>query len=229
VVAAALLAGAVYLWHRNGMDRQLALERVRSRIATDLHDDIGASLARIAVMSEAVKDRVNAGDGDSQRMLANIAETSRSLVEGMGDIVWSIDPRHDNVCDVVARLRAFGSDVLETRGIRWTCEEDSSALKEELSPDQRRQLYLIFKEAIHNIARHSQAKSVVLRIQVRDNHLWGEIRDDGRGIRTDRQTGLGIGSMQARAAQLGGVFQIVASGEGGTQVILHFPLSAQKA
>jgi hypothetical protein len=114
-LAAALLAGLVYLWHRISMNRQLALERVRSRIATDLHDDIGASLARIAVMSEAVKDRVNAGDSDSQRMLANIAETSRSLVEGMGDIVWSIDPRDDNVGDVVARLRAFGSDVLETR------------------------------------------------------------------------------------------------------------------
>ena len=214
-----------YTWHRSRLNRQLALERVRSRIATDLHDDIGASLARIAVMSEAMKERVSAADGDSQRMLGQIAEASRTVVEGMSNIVWSIDPRRDNVADVVARLRAFGSDVLEPAGIRWICEDASGGPKKELSPDQRRQMYLIFKEAIHNVARHSGARNVTLRIHVQDNYVYGEIQDDGRGVTSDAGPGLGIGSMTARAGRLGGEFRISARPEGGTRATVRFPLS----
>jgi len=223
-IAVGILLGLAYTWHRSRLNRQLALERVRSRIATDLHDDIGASLARIAVMSEAMKERVSAADGDSQRMLGQIAEASRTVVEGMSNIVWSIDPRRDNVADVVARLRAFGSDVLEPAGIRWICEDASGGPKKELSPDQRRQMYLIFKEAIHNVARHSGARNVTLRIHVQDNYVYGEIQDDGRGVTSDAGPGLGIGSMTARAGRLGGEFRVSAGPEGGRRATVRFRL-----
>jgi signal transduction histidine kinase len=206
------------------MERQLALERVRSRIATDLHDDIGASLSRIAVMSEAVKNRVSPEDSDSKRMLAEMAESSRLLVGGMSDIVWSIDPRRDHLGDVVSRLRAFGSDVLEPRGIRWVCEGPSDPLDQTLSPDQRRELYLLFKEAIHNIARHSQARNVFLRITREDSRLSAHIEDDGRGVPFGAKSGLGFASMQGRAARLGGELRIDGRPEGGTRAALSFPL-----
>jgi signal transduction histidine kinase len=180
-------------------------------------------------MSDVVVERVASDDADSRRVLAEVAETAREMIEGMSDIVWSIDPRRDNVGDVVARLRGFGSDVLEPLGIRWTCEDVSGAVKQRLSPDQRRQFYLIFKEAIHNIARHSGAGNVLLRIQVRDKDLWGEIQDDGRGIFPDAPSGLGIGSMQARAARLGGRFRLAPRPGGGTTATLHLPLKPPNA
>jgi two-component sensor histidine kinase len=226
---AGMVLGLGYLGHKLRLERQLAMARVRSGIATDLHDDIGASLSRIAVMTEVVKDRVGKADRDSQRMLGEIAETSRMLVDGMSDIVWSIDPRHDNLADVVARLRAFGSDVLEPRGIHWTCEGPSDALNRALSPDQRRQLYLVFKEAIHNIARHSHAQNVTLRFRVDGDRVWGEIQDDGRGVPANPSGGLGLGSMRQRAERLGGEFQIGAGPEGGTRATLDFPLSSRNA
>jgi signal transduction histidine kinase len=228
-IAAAVAIGLILLWHRISLDRHLALERVRSGIATDLHDDIGASLSRIAVVSEATRERVSATDVDSRRMLADIADTSRTLVDGMSDIVWSIDPRRDNLGDVVARLRAFGSDVLESRGMRWTCEGSAIDARQELSPDQRRQVYLIFKEAIHNIARHSGAGNVTLRIHVRGNRVFGEIKDDGRGIPSDSAGGLGLSSMRARAERLGGVFKIDDRPGGGTRITLAFPLKPGNA
>ena len=224
--AAALILGVGYLGHRTRLDRQLALERVRSRIATDLHDDIGASLSRIAVISEALKHRVSPADGDSQRMLAEMAENSRLLVDGMSDIVWSIDPRRDHLRDVVARLRAFGSDVLEPRGIRWTCEGPSDTMDRSLSPDQRRELYLIFKEAIHNIARHSHAQNVSLRVSIENNYLRANLQDDGRGVPAGIERGLGISSMRARAERLRGKFVIETRPEGGTQAAVEFPLNA---
>lgn len=226
---AGILLGLGFLGHRVRLEARVALERVRSRIATDLHDDIGASLARIAVMSEVVKDRVQASDRDSHHMLGDIAETSRGLVDEMGDIVWSIDPRRDNLADVIARLRAFGSDVLEARGIHWTCDGPSDALGQKLSPDQRRQFYLIFKEAIHNIAQHSEASNVALRIGVEDSRIWAGIEDDGRGFSPDAGQGMGLASMQRRAERLGGDFWIGTRPEGGTKATLEFSLRLRKA
>jgi signal transduction histidine kinase len=205
------------------------MERVRSRIAADLHDDIAASLSRTAMLSEALKIRMSAPDADSQRILTDIAENSRSLIESMGDIVWSIDPRHDHLGDLVARLRAFGFAVLEPRGIRWTFEAAEEALGETLSPDQRRQTFLIFKEAIHNIARHSHATEAVLRVSVEGQWLLGRIEDNGCGCAADVGAGLGIRSMRARAAQLGGLLEVDSQPDRGTRVILRFHLRGRKA
>lgn len=226
---AALLLAAAYFILSLRMERRIALERVRSGIATDLHDDIGASLSRIAVMSEALKSRVSPEDDDSKRMLADMAESSRSLVNGMSDIVWSIDPRRDHVGDVVARLRAFGSDVLEPCGIHWTCEGPSDILDRTLSPNQRRELYLIFKEAIHNIERHAGASNVVLKITCDGNRVSADIQDDGRGVSSGNGSGLGLSSMQARAQRLRGEILISSRSEGGTRASLTFPLKTRNA
>ncbi|MBL8292892.1 MAG: hypothetical protein JNN08_13695 [Bryobacterales bacterium] len=225
----AVLCSLFYLWHRVRLGRQLALEHVRLRIAADLHDDVAASLARTAMLSEVLKMRLRAADGDSQRILADIAENSRSMIESMGDIVWSIDPRHDNLGDVVTRLRAFGFAVLEPCGIRWSFEAAEQALAEKLSADQRRQMFLIFKEAIHNIARHSRASSAALRISVEQQWLVAEITDNGRGCDATGSSGLGFESMRARAAQLGGTFEVAPNPGGGTRASLRFSLETGKS
>lgn len=190
----------------------------------DLHDDIGASLSRIAVMSEAIKTRVKTEDSAATSALGEIAETSRALVNGMSDIVWSIDPRRDCLADLVARLRAFGSGILESRGVRWTCDEVSGAGGYELSLDQRRQIYLICKEAINNIARHSGASMAALRIELRNDHLRADIEDNGCGIQALSSFGLGMQSMQLRARRMGGTVELGRNDAVGVRITLSVPL-----
>src|SRR5438034_2567278 len=112
-LAGALFGFMIYAAYRYRVARLIELERVRMRIATDLHDDIGASLSRMAILSEVVKQRTPTEHQESARMLTDIAESARGLVDAMSDIVWSIDPRRDDLRNVVLRVRQFASDVLE--------------------------------------------------------------------------------------------------------------------
>jgi signal transduction histidine kinase len=223
ITATALTLSLLFLWHRTYLNRRLGLERVRSQIAMDLHDDIGASLSRIAVMSEAIRARMKTADASASSTLGEIAEISRALVDGMSDIVWSVDPGRDHLSDVVTRLRAFGSGILEPKGVCWTCEEISGPGACELSLDQRRQIYLICKEAINNVARHSGASIATLQIELRNSHLRAKIEDNGRGIHK-RAVGLGLQSMRMRAARLGGTIEVSESDASGVSITLSVSL-----
>ncbi len=223
------LAALAYGLHRIQLEGKLALERVRSRIAMDLHDDLGASLARVAVVAEVLKSNVSQSDLESQLMLTDIAATSRRLVEGMGDIVWSIDPRHQQISDTVDRIRDFASGILEAKGIHWPFDAPPRRLTVKLSAGQRRHLFLIFKEGIHNIAKHSQARHARLRLRIEDGGVCGEIEDDGCGIPSGDGRGLGLRSMRERAFELGGALEICPSVPQGTHLILRFPLRSKNA
>ncbi|MBI4469412.1 MAG: hypothetical protein HY650_08845 [Acidobacteria bacterium] len=230
---AALLAGLVaYTLYRHRIVRVLELERVRVRISTDLHDDIGSSLSRIAILSEVVKRQDDSRQAQSAEMLTQIAETSRGLVDTMSDIVWSIDPRRDDLNNLILRISEFAADVLDAKGIAWTFDAPTDPETVRLTPDQRRHLFLIFKEALNNIARHAEASSVRLAITVRDRRLLVEIEDDGRGLRTastpaaepPRNRGHGLDNMRARAAEIGGALAIEANAGRGTRLTLSVPL-----
>jgi signal transduction histidine kinase len=219
----------LFLWHRTNLNRHLGLERVRSQITMDLHDDIGASLSRIAVMSEAIKARLKTGDPDAGSALAEIAETSRALVSGMGDIVWSIDPRRDSLADLVARLRAFRSGILEPKGVQWTCDECPGAGAYELSLDQRRQIYLTCKEAINKVARHSGATIASLRIDIRGHRLFAEIEENGYGIQARANVGLGLESIRLRTMRLGGTVEVSTNHPSGVRITMSLPLKRIRA
>jgi signal transduction histidine kinase len=223
LAAAAAAAGLAYGAHRTILDRRLAVERTRARIATDLHDDIGSSLARISVLSEVLKSTVRPPP-DGARLIDQIATSARDLIESLNDIVWSIDPRLDSLSDVVARIRRYASDVLDPGSIEWTFEAPSEAGRVNLSPEQRRHLLLIFKEAIHNIVRHSACRRASFRILLENGHFEASIADDGRGIPAENQGGRGLASMRLRASQLGGRLDVVSNPEGGTELRLRFPV-----
>jgi signal transduction histidine kinase/ligand-binding sensor domain-containing protein len=231
----ALTLGALaYALYRYRVAQLLKVERVRTRIATDLHDDIGASLSRMAIMSEVVKQQTAGTNGQSGQLLTEIADSARGLVDSMSDIVWSIDPRRDDLKSVVLRVRQFAGDVLEARGLNWEFHVPAELEKIKLDPEQRRHLFLIFKESINNIARHAEgASSAKLSMQVRGRQLIGEIRDDGHGFerkseeqaRTQSRGGNGLPNMQARAEQLGGRLDIDSKPGAGTRLTLVVPLN----
>jgi two-component sensor histidine kinase len=221
----------VYSAHHYRVARLLELERVRTRIATDLHDDIGSSLSRMAILSEVAKRRTEGSARESVKILTDIAESARNAVDSMSDIVWAIDPRRDDLSNVVFRVRQFASDLLSAKGIAWHFQTPDGFERVKLNPEQRRHIYLIFKEAINNSVRHADCQSVYLSLEVLHHQIVGEIRDDGRGFGVpapgqspENGAGHGLGNLRARAEQLGGNLRIDSSCGQGTSVRLSVPL-----
>jgi signal transduction histidine kinase len=233
LVAAALAGVGIAVW-RLRVQRVLALERVRARIAADLHDDLGSSLSRISILSEVAKRKVP--EGEAAALLAEIAETARSLVGAMSDAVWSIDPKEDDVAHVVARMRSFATDVLDGKGITWSFEAPE-APEAHLSSETRRELFLVFKEAVTNVVRHSGARQARLRLQVLADSVALEVTDDGKGFDTQPardlgsslKRGRGLLNMQVRAKRMGGRLSVISAPGIGARLDLVLPRAEEKA
>jgi signal transduction histidine kinase len=233
VTAAALFLMSIgYAINRYRLAKLLEVERVRTRIAGDLHDDIGASLSEIAVLSEVVRQRTSAAQPEARQLLEAIADKARGLVDTMSDIVWSIDPRRDDLDNVIFRVSDLASDLLEAKGIAFTLDLPPEPEKIRLTPDERRHLYLIFKEAFNNIVRHAQCSRASVKLRIADRRLVAEIADNGCGLpegyrreegRPSRG-GYGLENMQTRAAEMGGEVQIDSTPGEGMRVIVSVPL-----
>jgi signal transduction histidine kinase len=178
----AAVAAAVVAVFRYRLAQSLRIERTRTRIAADLHDDIGASLSRIALQSELVRRRQAPRPAEADRLLVDIGESARALVDSMSDIVWSIDPRRDDLASVIARVRQLALDLLEPRGIALEFRTPEGAEQVRLGPEHRRHLYLILKEAVNNIVKHSGCGRVWITLRAEGDRLHVEVRDDGRGF-----------------------------------------------
>ncbi len=226
----AMLGAAAYLLHRVRVTRLLELERIRTRIAADLHDDIGGSLSRIAIQSEVARREVVAAAGTSEQRLTEIGDTARSVVESLADVVWSVDPGQDDLASVERRVREYAADVLGARGVRWTFHGTDHADRFALDPEARHDLLLLLKEGITNIARHAEARVASLDLRVVDNRLRAELRDDGSGfdlaaLEADpRGRGHGLANMRQRVRQLGGTLEIDSQPGSGTYLAVSVPL-----
>jgi signal transduction histidine kinase len=227
-LSAAAVAAAVHAFYRARLKRLLELERIRTRIASDLHDDIGSGLSRLAIMSEVVQRKLPATEHEPVRLLADMSNTARHLVDAMGDIVWAIAPREEDLGSVIARVNAFAAEVLERKGITYDFEVGPAVEGQQLSPDQRRHLLLILKEGITNIARHSGCHRAVLTISVEHGSLRVLLADDGRGVVpgvVKGRGGHGLRSMQDRAAAVRGHLEISGVEGSGTRIELVMPLT----
>jgi ligand-binding sensor domain-containing protein/signal transduction histidine kinase len=230
LIVSLLLVTLAYAMYRYRVAQLLRVERVRMRIATDLHDDIGSSLSRVAILSEVVKLQTE-GAEQAGPLLNEIADSARGLVDSMSDIVWSIDPRRDDLHNIVVRVRQFASDVLENRGIDWDFRVGPEVEKVKIDPERRRHLYLIFKEAINNVVRHAEGvRSVLLSIEIIDGRVVCAVRDDGQGFTVNSAAangrgGNGLPNMSTRATELRGHLNIDSMPGKGTTVVLTFPLN----
>lgn len=221
--ATALMGMLAYVLYRYRLRSLLELERVRTRIATDLHDDIGSSLSQIAILSEVARRRAD-GRTDVAQALAEIAGASRELVDSMNDIVWSIDPDQDRLEDLAHRMRRFAGDLLTSADIRLRFDAPDEGSPLALPAHLRRDLYLIFKESLHNLVRHSGATEACVEFRRQRDWLVLSVRDNGRGFDCGRtEGGHGLASMRARARNLGGGLEVTSNSQ-GTAVTLRIPL-----
>ncbi len=222
---AILIAGILFWLHHYRTLRLLELERIRTRIATDLHDDIGSGLSQIAVLAEVARAQARSGSHDLSAALMNIGSVSRELAESMNDIVWSVNPHRDHLSDLVQRMRRFSSDVLGGGSLDFHFR---SAVPEEpvlLAADVRREVYLIFKEAVNNMRRHSACTRARIAVSVDHSHLNVEIEDNGKGLCERRGEGNGLRNMRERAQRIGARLEFVVRENGGIAVLLQIPIA----
>lgn len=216
---AVLAVASVYSLYRYRLGQLLALERVRTRLATDLHDDLGAGLAEIAITSELAKRKPSNHD-----LLDQIARRARGLRAALGDIVWTVDPSKDHLADLVRRMRTTALAMLEDdqRAVVFHAPSDDTAGGAELPPELRRHLLLFFKEAVTNIARHAHATKVEIEVKLSGRQLNLSICDNGQGFDPESPgSGNGLASMRHRAAEMGADLRLSSAPGRGTKIGLR--------
>lgn len=211
----------VFIVERRRLMSKEQLDLIRKRIASDLHDDIGSNLGSISLIARtARKDLVRLhGPEEIAEDLGEVETIARESSLAMRDIVWLLERRQDSIGDLVQRMRETANRLL--REVSFTVECESTKTASKLSLDAKRHLFLFYKEAIHNVLKHSHANRVSIRLWDEDDKLALEIVDNGVGIPSkDGQTPTTVNKLEDRARVLDGNLQIATSKDSGTRVRL---------
>jgi signal transduction histidine kinase/ligand-binding sensor domain-containing protein len=217
-LAAAAVVAVLYAIYRVRLARAVEIATMRTRIATDLHDDIGANLTKIAILSEVARQHLD-GNTDAGDRLSTIARISRESVSSMSDVVWAINPRRDTLRDTIRRMRQHVQEVLAGRGLDLEFHAPEVDLGLRVPIDVRRDFFLIFKEALNNAVRHSRCRKLRIEVNADVSSLSLRLTDDGVGFDTSVEpTGNGLASMRRRAEQMNAALEVVSTPGRGTSV-----------
>jgi len=208
------------------VQRLLAVEKLRTRVARDLHDDMGSTLSTINILSAMAKSKMNSDAIKTTEYLAKITDNSQRMMDAMDDIVWSIKPSNDSMQKIVARMREFATNVLEPKDIELEFDIDEQVYDIKLNMEARRDFFLVFKEAVNNAAKYSKADRVWLKVGVSNKVLMLMVKDDGVGFDVAKADGgNGLGNMQKRADAMNGKVAIESRAGEGTEVVVKVPIA----
>jgi signal transduction histidine kinase/ligand-binding sensor domain-containing protein len=188
------------------LERESALQRERSRIAQDLHDDIGASLTHIALLSELAQKNFEK-PSQAKEHLDQIFHTARTVIRSLDEIVWTVNPKNDTLDLFIAYLCTYAPDYLLSANIRCRLDMPMEISNVSLSPEITHHLYLVVKETLHNIVKHAGATEVWLRLVVAAEAITLTIEDNGRGFQTDNTAAPnaeGLRNLDRRMSEIGG-------------------------
>jgi signal transduction histidine kinase len=213
------------------LERQRALERERARIARDIHDDLGASLTRITMLSQSARGELEFSPASAVADVERIYSTARELTRAMDEIVWAVNPKHDTLDSLVTYLGRFAQTFLSAAGIRCRLDLPLQVPAMTLSAEIRHNLFLAFKEALNNVVRHAQATEVRIRLDLLGQGFVLTLSDNGRGFhwtgwgqspalpQADRPSGgNGLGNMHKRLQEIGGACEWKTAPGEGTRV-----------
>ena len=221
-----LFAGLIFLtllYYRK--EHRKRLEKIRNRIATDLHDDMGSTLSSIRIFSDVAKKQIEEVKPETVQLLDRISNNATSLSENMQDIIWTIRSDNDTLEDLVSRMREFGLRVCDAKHIRFNIHVSQSFKASKLSLEQRRNLYLIFREALNNAVKYAESTQIDLILNLKSRFLKMEINDNGKGF--DLATikrGNGLNNLEKRAKEIGGQIEIKSQPGKGTCINLMMVL-----
>jgi signal transduction histidine kinase len=224
LIAMALL-GIGFLVYRYSQKQKMAIVGIRQKISQDLHDDIGASLSSLQIYSSIAATTFDTNRDKSLEMIHKISNQSKAVMENMSDIIWSMEnnSHHTSLAD---KIKNYGVELLTEKGIECTYHITQVAEEALTDLQARKNLVLIVKEAMNNIAKYSEATKATISTEISRNKLVLEIIDNGKGFdATQTTTGNGLINMRRRMEELKGTFTIYAAIGEGTRLVAVFPLS----
>ncbi|MGC4101470.1 tetratricopeptide repeat-containing sensor histidine kinase [Ferruginibacter sp.] len=224
IVAFALLLVA-FFWYRYFQKQKMQLANVRQKISQDLHDDIGASLSSLQIYGAIAEKTIGNDPGKAIEMVQKISRQSKSVMENMNDIVWSMRSASGTGITLEAKIKNFAVELLQDKDIHFSCDIAAETETVLQSMQARKNILLIIKESINNIAKHSKATEATLQLGVKDKQLHLIIADNGKGFEnTAAKRGNGLDNMKMRTEELKGSFEMTSSGN-GTSINITIPLA----
>lgn len=209
--------------------RQMQLsDKIRTQIARDLHDDLGATLSGVAMLSQAAKRQVRETDSQLRELLDLISVNSQRTVATIRDIIWTTRPMNDSLESMLNKMKIFASEMLDPKGIKYEFCVANDLEEYKLPSNQQYNFYLIFKEAINNVAKYAQARHVWVQVFKENDRLHLRIKDDGVGFDKEavRGSGNGLFNMEKRVEELDGNLLVRSVIDEGTVIALTLPLAA---
>jgi two-component sensor histidine kinase len=224
VLVSLFITGVLYAFYRYRINQLLHLQQVRNRISADLHDELGSTLSGISIMGSLAKKGL-ADQRTSGALVDRIMEDVRQISGSLDDIVWNISPKNDSLASLIARMTRYASELFEAKQIIFNFDIPEQLGDIKLSMEQRRNIYLIFKEAVNNLAKYSKCSHASVSIRFDKKNVSLIVKDDGVGFDpnapTDRN---GLRNLKERAHNLKGCIDIDSSIGQGTSIMLEFPV-----
>lgn len=203
------------------LERRHAVESERARIAQDLHDDLGTGLTQVSMLSALVGRQPTTSD-ESKELTRQIRARSRQMVSALNEIVWAVNPKNDSLNELIGYFGNFAEEFFRGSDIRCRLDFQDQFPEVALASETRHNLFLAFKEAVNNVAKHSHAQEVWVRAQIRACEVVLIIEDTGRGFEGNR-IGNGLTNMRQRLEKVGGHCEIHSVCSQGTTVTFRFP------
>jgi len=218
LLCALIVLAIIYGLFQFRVKQLLALEQLRTKISSDLHDNLGSMLSGLAMQSELLEANAKI---ENKSKLNKIATTSRDAISQMRDIVWSIDNRRERTSDLLERMEELAEELLFPKNISFHLEKNGLNLNKKLTISTKQHLFFIYKEAVTNILRHSDAKNV--RVHFTNQNGFGKviISDDGTIKKTNKSTGFGLVNMKLRAQKMNATISFIK--ESGFEIHLKLP------
>ena len=214
--------GLLVYFYRARVDRLREIEQLRIQIASDLHDDVGSRLTKVAMVTELV-DRETPDTDRSKPHIENISGTVREITRAMDEIVWTINPRNDTLDNLANYVFQYATEYFQNTGVRCRLDVPAELPDHPISTEERHNLFMAVKEAFNNVLKHSAATEVRVGLTVADNLLTITIADNGRGVSPNLagSTGDGLVNMKKRLQKIGGRFAFRSTPGQGTAVTLE--------
>jgi ligand-binding sensor domain-containing protein/signal transduction histidine kinase len=224
VLISLIIAGLLYAVYQYRINQLLRFQRVRNRISADLHDELGSTLSGISIMG-ALAARELPPQHTSRALVDRIMEDVRQISGSLDDIVWNISPKNDSLSSLIARMTRYASELFEAKQIAFKFNIPDHLGEIKLSMEQRRNVYLIFKEAVNNLVKYSKCSEASITISLNKGRVLLIVKDNGVGFNpnafSDRN---GIKNLRDRAGSLRGEIDIQSKQGAGTTITLQFPV-----
>jgi two-component system sensor histidine kinase UhpB len=231
IAGIALLALLTFiLFNRYKLKRKLKEQKqlldVRNSISRNLHDDIGASLSNINILNELTRRNIENPE-KATTYLARAGDDIQRISESLSDIVWNINPQYDNPDNLFIRMKRYAADMFDGRNIEASISFPAETDNLSMPMDQRRDFYLIFKEAVNNLVKYSKATKAVVEVQSDDHTIRLKVADNGNGFdQKNTRIGNGLQNMKQRAEQWKGKLNVESAPGKGTTVLLDMKINS---